>query len=146
MGNEKKNLLDKAIDALTTRDGKEAAEMAEAEARAAQREVAARRSQTQTDKAASDRVAARKAAARMAKAADDGTARTGTAPQKGVVTTRSLRVRSDHHTSAEVVAGLLDGTEVEVLGTWSDGRNTWAKLENGWAAIEFNGETYIRLA
>ena len=69
-----------------------------------------------------------------------------TAPKKGVVTVRSLRIRADHNTSSEVVAGLVDGDEVTILDTWSDGKDTWAKLDKGWAAMVYNGETYIKLA
>src|SRR5574339_664251 len=95
----KKNLFDRAIDALTDRDEKEAAAKEAAE------------------RAASLRATVEKAAE-------------ATAPKKGVVTVRSLRIRADHNTSSEVVAGLVEGNEVTILSTWSDGKNTWAKLDN----------------
>ena len=69
-----------------------------------------------------------------------------TGGKKGVVSTPSLRVRADHSTSAEVVAGLVDGDEVTILGVWSDGTNKWAQLENGWAAIEYDGKTLIKVS
>ena len=158
----KKNLFDKAIDALTTRDEKEAAEKAKAQALAAQKEASELRIKLEAEKAAASKAAAEKAALEMAnakaaaeKAASERLAAAraaaeqaaaAAAPKKGVVTTRSLRVRKDHNTTAEVVAGLVDGNEVTILEMWSDGKNTWAKLENGWAAMVYNGETYIKLA
>jgi hypothetical protein len=158
---KKKSLFDRAIDALTDRDEKEAAakaaeEQARAEAakkqadmhaklaaekaaveKAAAEKLAAEKAATQ--KAAADRVAAMKAASE--KAAADRAA----APKKGVVTVRSLRIRADHSTNSEVVGGLVDGNEVTILTTWSDGRDTWAKLDKGWAAMVYDGETYIKV-
>lgn len=136
----KKSLFDRAIDALTDRDEKEAAareaaEKAAAEKAAAEREVAERAATAK--KAAAERGAALRATVEQAAEAS--------APKKGVVTVRSLRIRADHNTSSEVVAGLVDGDEVTILDTWSDGKDTWAKLDKGWAAMEYNGETYIRL-
>jgi hypothetical protein len=122
---KKKSLFDKAIDALTDRDEKEAAAKAAAEKAAA-------------EKAAAERGAALRATVEKAAAAS--------APKKGVVTVRSLRIRADHNTSSEVVAGLVDGDEVTILDTWSDGKDTWAKLDKGWAAMVYNGETYIKPA
>jgi ATPase subunit of ABC transporter with duplicated ATPase domains len=161
---QKKSLFDRAIDALTDRDEKEAAAKAAAEAekeaadkaaamRAAERAAAEKAA---AEKAAAEKVAGEKAAAlkvtqekaaaiRAAaqKAADEKAA---AAPKKGVVTVRSLRIRADHTTSSEVVAGLVDGDEVTILSTWSDGKDTWAKLDKGWAAMVYDGETYIKLA
>ena len=137
---KKKNLFDRAIDALTDRDEKEAAAKAAAEKEAAEKAVA--------EKAAADRRAAAKNAAEERGAALRATvekAAAETAPKKGVVTVRSLRIRADHNTSSEVVAGLVDGDEVTILDTWSDGKDTWAKLDKGWAAILYNGETYIKV-
>jgi hypothetical protein len=45
-----------------------------------------------------------------------------------------------------MVGGLVNGDEVAILSTWSDGRDTWAKLDKGWAAMVYNGETYIKVA
>ena len=166
MSTENKSLFDKAIDALTNRDEKEATDQAKAQALAAQREAATLRARIAAEKAAAARALAEKAAAEKVAAqiaADEKAAAVkaaatnaaaeriaaarsaAAAPKKGMVTTRSLRVRKDHNTSAEVIAGLVDGNEITILGTWSDGRNTWAKLENGWAAMVYNGETYIKL-
>ena len=67
-------------------------------------------------------------------------------PRKGVVSVRSLRVREDHSTTSEVVAGLVRGNEVEIINTWTDGENTWAQLgPNRWAAIVYNDEALIEL-
>jgi ATPase subunit of ABC transporter with duplicated ATPase domains len=126
---KKKSLFDKAIDALTDRDEKEAAK-AKALAEAAKKQADAR-AKAAAQKADAERSAAAKAAA---------------APKKGVVTVRSLRIRAEHNTTSEVVAGLVKGDEVTILTTWSDGKNTWAKLDKGWAAIVYDGETYIQLA
>ena len=138
---KKKSIFDRAIDALTDRDEKEAAakaaaEKAEAEKAAAQKAAAEKAAAAK--KAAEERGAALRATVEKAAAA--------TAPKKGVVTVRSLRIRADHNTTSEVVAGLVDGDEVTILDTWSDGKDTWAKLDKGWAAMVYNGETYIKLA
>jgi colicin import membrane protein len=157
---KKKSLFDKAIDALTDRDEKEAAAaQASAQAEAVRKEVEARakaaaervEAEKAAAKAAADKAAALKATAEKAaairvaaqKAADEKAA---AAPKKGVVTVRSLRIRADHNTTSEVVAGLVAGDEVMALSTWSDGRNTWAKLDKGWAAMVYEGEEYIKLA
>ena len=144
---KKKSLFDKAIDALTDRDEKEAAAKAaqdkaladaakgEAEVRAKLASEKAAAEKTAAENAAADRATAEKAAAEMAAAA----------PKKGVVTVRSLRIRADHNTTSEVVAGLVDGDEVTILSTWTDGIDTWAKLDKGWAAMVYDGETYIEV-
>ena len=161
MPEEKKSLFDRAIDALTDRDEKEAAAKAaqeKAQAEAARKEAEAR-ARMAAEKAAADKVAVDKAAALQAanekaaalksareKAAQDLAAdRAAATPKKGVVTVRSLRIRADHNTASEVVGGLVDGNEVTILGTWSDGKSTWGRLENGWAAMVYDGETYIKL-
>ena len=161
---QKKSLFDRAIDALTDRDEKEAAAKAAAEAekeaadKAAAMRAAAERAAAEkaaAEKAAAEKVAAEKAAlkapqekAAAIRAAAQKTAdeKAAAAPKKGVVTVRSLRIRADHTTSSEVVAGLVDGDEVTILSTWSDGKDTWAKLDKGWAAMVYDGETYIKLA
>ena len=150
---KKKSLFDRAIDALTDRDEKEAAAKAAAEQEAAAKAAAAKADADRAAaiRAASEKAAAEKAAAEKAaavreaaqKAADEKAA---AAPKKGVVTVRSLRIRADHNTTSEVVAGLVDGDEVTILSTWSDGKDTWAKLDKGWAAMVYDGETYIKLA
>ena len=137
MTEEKKNLFDKAIDALTDRDEKAA--KAAADAKATENAVALKAATTKAaaEKAAFTRSAALRNTVEKAAAA--------TAPKKGVVTTKSLRIRADHTTKSDVVAGLVDGNEVSILSTWSDGKNTWAKLDKGWAAMVYDGETYIKL-
>ena len=148
---KKKSLFDKAIDALTDRDEKQAAE-AKALADAAKKEADARARiavekaaavKAEADKRAAEQMAAMKAANEKAAAERAAVA---AAPKKGVVAVRSLRIRADHNTTSEVVAGLVDGDEVSILTTWSDGKNTWAKLDKGWAAMVYDGETYIKLA
>lgn len=130
---EKKSLFDRAIDALTDRDEKEAAAKAAAEKEAAEKAAATKAA---AQKAAAERGAALRATVEKAAAA--------TASKKGVVTVRSLRIRADHNTSSEVVAGLVDGDEVTILSTWTDGKDTWAQLDKGWAAMVYDGETYIK--
>ena len=131
---KKKSLFDRAIDALTDRDEKEAAAKAAAEKESAEKTAA---TQAAAKKAAAERAASLRATVEKAAAA--------TASKKGVVAVRSLRIRADHNTTSEVVAGLVDGDEVTILDTWSDGQDTWAKLDKGWAAMVYNGETYIKL-
>jgi hypothetical protein len=132
---EKKNIFDRAIDALTDRDEKEAAAKEAAEKAAAENAAATKAA---AQKAAAERGAALRAT--VEKAAVE------TAPKKGIVTVRSLRIRADHNTTSEVIAGLVDGDEVTIHSTWSDGKDTWAKLDKGWAAMTYNGETYIKYA
>lgn len=157
---KKKSLFDKAIDALTDRDEKEAAAAKAAEEKAAAEKAAAMKAAAEKDaeeraaakKAAGDRAAAERMVAAKA-AADTTTAEriaaekaAAAGPKKGIVTVRSLRIRADHNTASEVVGGLVDGNEVTILSTWSDGKDTWARLDKGWAAMVYDGETYIRLA
>lgn len=156
MPEEKKSLFDKAIDALTDRDEKEAAAKAAQEkalADAAKKEADARAKiaaeKATAEKAVADKAAAEKAsAARVAEmkaASEKAAAERAAAPKKGVVTVRSLRIRADHNTTSEVVAGLVNGDEVTILSTWTDGKDTWAKLDKGWAAMVYDGETYIKV-
>ena len=167
MPDEKKSIFDKAIDALTDRDEKAAAaEKAAADAKlAAENAAKAGAAQAAAAKAAMDKAAADKAAAAkiaMDKAAADKAAadkmiasqqeamrklaEAKAAPKKGVVTARSLHIRKDHSANAAEVGGLIKGNEVNILETWTDGKNTWARLgDDQWAAIVYNGETYIKI-
>jgi len=145
---EKKNLFDKAIDALTDRDeNAAAAAQAQARAKAAAEQAAAKQAaaNTASGKAAALKVTREKAAAIRAAAQKAADERAAASPRKGVVTVRSLRIRADHNTASEVVAGLGNGDEVLILSTWSDGKNTWAQLDTGWAAMVYEGETYMKL-
>jgi hypothetical protein len=64
----------------------------------------------------------------------------------GTVLVRSLHVRKDHSTQAETMAGLVKGNKVDIIATWSDGKNTWAQLgPERWSAIVYNGESLIQL-
>jgi hypothetical protein len=156
MTEEKKNLFDKAIDALTDRDEKEAEAKARAEAEAAQKKGAEIRAKMEAEakEAAAERASATKAAADQAiaaKAAADKAASeraaAAAAPKKGVVNVRSLHIRKEHSTTSAEVGGLTHGEEVTILETWSDGKNTWAKLgPDQWAAIVYNGDTLIKLS
>ena len=143
MTKEKKNLFDRAVDALTNRDEK-AALKAAADTKATEKAVALK---SAADRATATKVAAEKAASARGAALRNTVekAAAATAPKKGVVTIKSLRIRADHNTKSEVVAGLVDGNEVSILSTWSDGKNTWAKLDKGWAAMVYDGATYIKL-
>ncbi|HET6596385.1 MAG TPA: hypothetical protein VFG81_12215 [Anaerolineales bacterium] len=143
MTEQKKNLFDRAVDALTGRDEKAAKVVADKAA--AEKAVALKAA---SDRATVTRVAAQKTRADRGAAlrATVEKATASTAPTKGVVTIKSLRIRADHNTTSEVVAGLVDGNEVSILSTWSDGKNTWAKLDKGWAAMVHDGKTYIKLA
>jgi hypothetical protein len=168
MTKEKKSLFDKAIDALTDRDEKEAAAKAAAEKAAAEKAAAekaaaqkAAAAKVAAEKAAAEKAAVQKAAAQKAaaaKAAADRAAaqkiaaakavaaRAAAAPKKGIVMVRSLHIRKDHSTTSPEVGGLVKDKEVTILETWSDGKNTWAKLgPDQWAAIVYNGETLIQL-
>lgn len=160
MPEEKKNLFDKAIDALTDRDEKEAEAKAKAEAEAAKKKGAEIRAKMEAEakESAAERASATKAAADKAiaaKAAADKAAvdraasmkAAAAAPKKGVVNVRSLHIRKEHSTTSAEVGGLTHGEEVTILETWSDGKNTWAKLgPDQWAAIVYNGDTLIKLS
>ena len=64
----------------------------------------------------------------------------------GTVLARSLHIRKDHSTTSETMAGLVKGNKVDIIATWSDGKNTWAQLgPERWSAIVYNGETLIQL-
>ncbi len=67
-------------------------------------------------------------------------------PHHGTVITRSLHVRKDHSTTSETMAGLVKGDKVDIIATWTDGKNTWAQLgPDRWSAIIYNGEALIKL-
>jgi hypothetical protein len=160
MGEEKKNIIEKALDALTDRDEKEAAAKAQAEAEAAKKKGAELKARMEAEakeaaektavaKAAADKAAAQRAATTKAAAQKAAAQRAAiaAAPKKGVVNVRSLHIRKDHSTTSAEVGGLTHGDEVTILDTWSDGKNTWAKLgPDQWAAIVYNGETLIKLS
>ena len=172
---EHKSLFDKAIDALTNRDEKEAEAKAQAEAAAkaaaGKAAAVAAAAKAAADKAAADKAAAAAAAAKAAadkaaaaKAAADkaaaeraaaaaaaaraaAAAKAAAQPKKGVVTVRSLHIRKDHSANSAEVGGLVKGNEVTFTETWTDGKNTWVKLgPDQWAAMIYNGETYIQVS
>jgi len=68
------------------------------------------------------------------------------AARKAKVLVRSVRVRAEHNTSSDVVAGLVHDQEVDVFETWTEGKNIWARIGEGtWAAVEYNGEKLLEL-
>ena len=144
---KKKSLFERAIDALTNRDEREAAR-SKATTEAA-RKAGEGRARMVTEKAA-DQPAEHNTATegvateRLVPLETRPTRERIAAPEKGVVTVRSLRIRADHSTNSEVVGGLVKGDEVTILSTWTDGRDTWAQLDRGWAAMVYRGETYIQ--
>jgi len=167
---EHKSLFDKAIDALTNRDEKEAEAKAQAEAAAKaaagkaaavaaaakaaadkaaadKAAAAAAAAKAAADKAAADKAAAERAAAAAAAARAAAAAKAAAQPKKGVVTVRSLHIRKDHSANSAEVGGLVKGNEVTFTETWTDGKNTWVKLgPDQWAAMIYNGETYIQVS
>lgn len=65
---------------------------------------------------------------------------------KAKVVTRSLRVRTEHNTACEIVAGLVYDQVVDVFETWTDGKNTWARIGEGtWAAVEYGGDKLMEI-
>ena len=94
MSEEKKNIFDKAVDALTNRDEKEALEKAQKEAAAAKKEAADMRTKMAADKraktakASNEKAASRRAAAAKKKAMAQRTAAAKTAADK--VTRKAL--------------------------------------------------------
>lgn len=160
MADKKETIFDKVVDALTNRDEKAELEKAKMAAEAASKDAAASRAKiaadkakadaakAASDKAAADKAEAAKRAAAAAKLLQERTAAAAAAqPKKGIVTTRSLRVRKDHNTDAPVVDGLDEGKEVQILETWTDGKNTWARIgKDKWAAMVYDGQTLMKFA
>lgn len=67
-------------------------------------------------------------------------------PRKGTVVARSLRIRKGHSKQDEMVGGLANGQKVEVMATWTDGKDTWAQLgPDQWAAVVYDGQALIDL-
>jgi len=67
-------------------------------------------------------------------------------PRHGKVLVRSLRVRSGHSKADPVVAGLVKDQKVEVIATWTDGKDTWAQLgPDQWSAVIYDGKAMIDL-
>jgi len=67
-------------------------------------------------------------------------------PRHGTVLVRSLHVRKDHSKKSETMAGLVKGQKVDIIATWTDGKDTWAQLgPERWSAIVYNGEALIKL-
>lgn len=67
-------------------------------------------------------------------------------PHHGTVLARSLRVRSGHGKDSPVVAGLVKGDKLDIIATWTDGKDTWAQLgPDKWSAVVYNGEALIKL-
>jgi hypothetical protein len=55
-----------------------------------------------------------------------------------------VHVRKTNTKSSDGWAGL--GNKVDIIATWTDGKNTWAQLgPERWSAIVYNGETLIQL-
>ncbi len=82
----------------------------------------------------------------MAQVTGSGPGPAVSTPHHGTVLARSLRVRKGHSKQDPVVAGLVKGQKVEVIATWTDGKDTWAQLgPDQWSAVIFNGEALIHL-
>jgi hypothetical protein len=145
-----KAAADKAAAEKAVAAAKLATEKAATETKAAA-EKAAAEAKAAAEKAAAEKARQQEALALQAKiekmAADKAAAMKAAAPKKGIVTVRSLRVRKEHSTDSLMVAGLVDGNEVTIYETWTDGKDTWARIgPDQWAAMVYNGETYIKLA
>ena len=100
-----------------------------------------------TEKAGAAKSALERAVAASKDLAAKAAAERALQPKKGVVVIRSLRVRKEPNTTSEMVAGLVNGDEVTIHETWTDGKDTWARIgQDQWAAMVYEGETYIKLA
>jgi hypothetical protein len=142
---EHKSLFDKAIDALTNRDEKEAEAKAQAEAAAkaaaGKAAAVAAAAKAAADKAAADKAAAAAAAAKAAadKAVADKAAaeRAAAQPKEGVVT---VQPASPRITAPTQPGGRpCEGNEVTFTETWTDGKNTWVKLGRSVGAMIYSG-------
>ena len=113
MTDEKKSLLDKAVDALTNRDEKAALEKAKQEAEAAKKETEQLKAKIAADKVAADRAAAAKAAAD--KVTQQAMEEARAAKKMGVVT-ESLKLRSGPGDEYDPPIGWLKAdTKLEIL-------------------------------
>jgi SH3-like domain-containing protein len=128
MADEKKNIFDKAIDALTNRDEKAALEKAKLEAETAKKETERLRARMAADKAAAQRTAAAKAAADKAAAQRTAAAKEAAdkvtqqalaearASKKIGVVTESLKLRSGPGEEFDPPIGWLKpDTKLEIL-------------------------------
>jgi hypothetical protein len=118
---------------------RDAAEKAAAEKAAAEKLAAAKAAAAKAQaQAAADRAAMEKRVeAKLA--ADKAKVRTGT------VNVQSLRIRKDHTTESVMVGGLVYGDKVNIIETWTDGKDTWAHIgPDQWAAMIYKKEIYIK--
>ena len=68
------------------------------------------------------------------------------AQEKGVITAPNLPIYEDHSPNAKVIGGLVEGNELNILETWTDGTNTWGKLgHDQWVPIHKNRETFVEV-
>ena len=146
MSEEKKSFLDKAVDALTNRDEKEALEKAQREAAAAKRDAAQMRSQMASKKRTDDAKAAAKAKADKAAAAKATAAKAAAAKvskqammdaklsKKVGVVTEGLKLRSGPGEEFDPPIGWLKtGDKLDIL----------EELEY-WLKVNFEGkEGYV---
>jgi hypothetical protein len=68
------------------------------------------------------------------------------AREKGVITVQNLPIYEDHSPDAKVIGGLVEGNELNILETWTDGVNTWGKLGyDQWVPIHNKDESFIEV-
>jgi hypothetical protein len=91
-------------------------------------------------------LAAAKAAPEVIAAAKAAAPAPAPAKNKAKVVVASLRVREDHNTHCDIVAGLVKDQEVDVFETFTEGKDVWARIGEGtWAAVEWNGQKMMEL-
>ncbi len=65
---------------------------------------------------------------------------------RGVISVKNLHIYEDHSTSAKVIGGLVEGNQLNILETWTDGKNSWGRLgPDQWVPLENDGERLVEL-
>jgi len=68
------------------------------------------------------------------------------AQERGVITAKNLSIYEDHSPRAKVIGGLVEGNQLNILETWTDGKSTWGKLgHDQWVPIRNNDETWVKV-
>lgn len=68
------------------------------------------------------------------------------AKERGVITSKNLPIYEDHRPDARVIGGLVEGNELNILDTWTDGNSIWGKLgHDQWVPLRDQEETWVEI-
>jgi hypothetical protein len=68
------------------------------------------------------------------------------AKESGIITAKNLSIYEDHSPGAKVIGGLVEGNQLNILETWTDGLSIWGKLGHGqWVPIRDKNETWVEV-